>query len=277
MVFRHSMCNEPFGGRPFAETCAEIRRAGYTGIEIAPFTLAEDPAALSPAARRELGGIMCSEGLEFAGLHWLLAAPEGLHITTPDAALRARSWDHIRRLIELCASLGSGGVMVLGSPRQRSATGGLTPAEATHNLMEGLATVGPRAAACGVTLLLEALPADQSDVVRTLGEAAAIVREIGCPAVRTMFDVHNAIDETEPHAVLVDRYFDCIHHIHVNELDGRHCGTGSYDYRPLLEVLRRRSYQGWISLEVFDFTPGAETIAVESLRHLERLIAELPS
>ena len=60
------------------------------------------------------------------------------------------------------------------------------------------------------------------------------MREIGSPAVRTMFDVHNAIDEAEPHAALVDRYFDFIRHVHVNELDGRHCGAGNYDFKPVL-------------------------------------------
>jgi sugar phosphate isomerase/epimerase len=277
MLFRHSMCNEAFGARPFAEACAGIRRAGYTGIEIAPFTLAEDPASLTGAARREYAAIMLSEGLQFAGLHWLLAVPADLHVTAPDAALRARSWNYVRELIDLCAELGSGGVMVFGSPRQRSATGGLTPQEATRYLVQGLASVGNHAAGRGVTILLEALPSNQGDVVRTLGEAVAIVREIGSPAVRTMFDVHNTLDETEPHAALLDRYFDDIRHVHVNELDGRHCGTGTYDFMPLFEVLRRRSYAGWISLEVFDFAPGAERIAEESLRHLERLIAELPS
>jgi sugar phosphate isomerase/epimerase len=277
MVFRHSMCNEAFAGRPFGAACAGIRAAGYTGIEIAPFTLGEDPVSIPASARREYRDTMRSEGLAFVGFHWLLAAPKGLHVTAPDAALRARSWEHIRGLVDLCADLGTGGVMVFGSPRQRSATGGLTPAEATRHLVAGLAAMAPYAAGRGVTILLEALPANQGDVVRTLGEAVAIVREIGCHAVETMFDVHNTLDEQEPHAVLVDRYFEYIRHVHMNELDGRHCGTGSYDYKPVFEVLRRRSYQGWISLEVFDFTPGAETLAGESLRHLERQIAELSS
>ena len=59
-----------------------------------------------------------------------------------------------------------------------------------------------------------------------------------------MFDVHNAIDEAEPHAVLVDRYFDRIRHVHVNELDGKHCGAGDYDFKPVLDTLRRRNYRG---------------------------------
>jgi sugar phosphate isomerase/epimerase len=103
------------------------------------------------------------------------------------------------------------------------------------------------------------------------------VQEIDSPAIRTMFDVHNAIDETDPHATLVDRHFALIRHVHVNELDGRHCGWGDYDYKPVLDMLRRRNYQGWVSLEAFDFTPGAEKLANESLRHLESEIAQLPA
>jgi sugar phosphate isomerase/epimerase len=165
--------------------------------------------------------------------------------------------------------------MVFGSPKQRSTTGGLSRAEATRNYIDGLAGIAPHAEQRGVTVLVEALPANQSDVVQTLAEAAGIVREIASPAIRTMFDVHNAIDETEPHAALVDRYFELIRHVHVNELDGRHCGTGGYDFSPVFEVLARRQYRGWISLEAFDFTPGPQVLAEESLRHLERCIHQL--
>jgi sugar phosphate isomerase/epimerase len=90
-----------------------------------------------------------------------------------------------------------------------------------------------------------------------------------------MFDTHNAINETEPHDVLVDRYFDLIKHVHVNELDGRHCGAGDYDFKPLLAKLRERGYTGWVSLEAFDFTPGADRLANESLRFLESQIEQL--
>ncbi|HTS25495.1 MAG TPA: sugar phosphate isomerase/epimerase family protein [Bryobacteraceae bacterium] len=275
MTFRHSVCNEAFEKWPFADACRAIRRIGYSGIEIAPFTLAERPSDVSAAKRAECREIMKSEGLEFAGLHWLMVSPKGLHVTGPDAELRRRSWDHIRDLIDLCADLGPDGVMVFGSPKQRSTTGGLSRAEATRNFVDGLAGVAPHAAGQGVTILVEALPANQADVVLTLAEAVGIVREIDSPGVRTMFDVHNAIDEQEPHAALVDRYFDYIRHVHVNELDGRHCGTGGYDFAPVLETLARRGYGGWISLEAFDFAPGPERLAQESLAHLESCIHQL--
>lgn len=276
-TFRHSMCNEAFDKRPFAEACRAIRKAGYTGMEIAPFTLAEDPVDLTAAQRRELRSTLEGEGLTFVGLHWLMVTPKGLHVTTPDRALRERSWGHIRHLVDLCADLGSGGVMIFGSPKQRETTGGLTREEATRNFADGLAWVAPHAGERGVAILIEALPINQSNVVLTLGEAASLVRQIDHPAIRTMYDVHNAVDEVEPPECLVEKYFPLIRHVHVNEMDGRHCGTGNHDYKPVLSVLRRHNYSGWISLEAFDFTPGGETIASESLRYLESEIARMPA
>lgn len=266
---RHAICNEIFADWPFAGACRAIRDAGYSGIEIAPYTLAEDPATFPASGRRECRDIITSEGLRFAGLHWLMVSPPGLHVTTPDADLRGRSWQHIRHLIDLSADLGSSGVLIFGSPKQRGSTGGIGRAEATHHFVAGLADVAHHAGQRGVTILIEALPMGQCDVVTSLDEAAALVRQIDHPAIRTMFDCHNAVDETEPHAALLERHYDLIRHIHVNELDGRHPGAGSYDFKPIFDVLRRREYAGWVSLEAFDFAPGAEAIARESLHYLE--------
>ncbi|HUO31397.1 MAG TPA: sugar phosphate isomerase/epimerase family protein [Bryobacteraceae bacterium] len=269
LQLRHAICNEIFEHWKFADACRAIRQAGYSGIEIAPFTLAEDPADITAAQRREYRGIIAAAGLEFVGLHWLMVSPKGLHVTTADTAVRERGWRHIHNLIDLCADLGPDGVMVFGSPKQRGTTEGTSRAEATRRFVDGLAAAAPHAGERGVTILLEALPLGQCDVVTSLAEAAAIVRQIDHPALRTMFDCHNAVDESEPHAALLDRYYGLIRHVHVNELDGRHPGTGAYDFKAIFDVLRRREYARWVSLEAFDFRPGAETIARDSLRYLE--------
>jgi sugar phosphate isomerase/epimerase len=161
--------------------------------------------------------------------------------------------------------------MVFGSPKQRATTGGATREEATRRFADGFRELAGHAESRNVTMLVEALPAGQCDVVQTLAEAAAIVREIGSPAVRTMFDTHNAVDETEPHVVLIERYFPLIRHVHVNEMDGRYPGTGDYDFGALLEALERLNYSGWVSLEAMDFRPDPVTIARESLRYLKGL------
>jgi sugar phosphate isomerase/epimerase len=273
--FRYSICNEIFERIPFHKTCQKAQSAGYTGIEIAPFTLSQNPANLSYAERKQYRSAMDSEGLRFAGLHWLMVAPEGLHVTTPDPELRARSWQHIHDLIDLCADLGDNGVMVFGSPKQRSTTAGSTVEDATKRMQDGLAEVSGHAMERGVTVLLEALPRSQSDVVTTVEEAVRIVRRINSPAIRTMFDTHNAEDETESHAEVLNRHFEYIHHVHVNEMDGRHPGTGPYDFAAVLNVLKQRNYSRWISLEVFDFSAGSDNIAAQSLSYLQSVAEKL--
>ena len=138
--FRYAMCNEAFETRPFHEVCRNLRSFGYEGIEIAPFTLAAHPLDVVPARRRELREIMASEGISFVGLHFILMGPAPLHITTPDRELRERSWQYVRHLVDLCVDLGPGAIIVFGSPKQRTATGGMTAAEATRHFVEGLAT-----------------------------------------------------------------------------------------------------------------------------------------
>jgi D-psicose/D-tagatose/L-ribulose 3-epimerase len=273
--FRFAMCNEAFEGRPFAESCRILRSVGYTGIEIAPLTLGEDPLALRASERRELRDIMAGEGLEFVGLHWLLVMPFPVHVTTPDLALRERSWQYVRGLIDLCADLSpdtteAHGIMVFGSPKQRSTTGGITPAEGVRNFVAGLASIVAHAEDRGVTILVEALPHSQCDVIHTLEEAVAVVRELNSPAVATIFDCHNAEDETEPHDLLIQRHFELVRHVHVNEMDGKHPGAGMYDFARILDMLRKLEYRGWVSVEAFDFPVGAERIASESLDCLRK-------
>jgi len=277
--FKLSLCNEVYQGWSLADMCRSMRSHGYQGIEIAPFTLAEDPGKIPAGQRREYRRIVEGEGLYFVGLHWLMAAPKGLHVTTPDEQLRKRSWDHVRALIDLCGDLAGDredcGVMVFGSPKQRCTTGGSSREEATKRFIDGLASVAPHAADRRVTVLAEALPSDQCDVLLTLEEAVEIVKQIGHPAIQTMFDTHNAVEEKEPHAVLVDRYFDYIRHVHVNEMDGRHPGAGDYDFKPVLEVLAKRNFSGWVSAEVFDFSPGPEKIAGDTIEYLKQEISRL--
>src|SRR5262245_15003602 len=268
--FRYSICNEVFEKRDFAETCRLSRQLGYTGFEIAPFTLADSVDDISPARRRELRDIMKSEGIEFAGLHWLLITPKWLHITTSDKSIRERSWEYFGKLIDFCGDLGSPSIMVLGSPKQRG-TKGNTREEATRLLTDGLAKVAPRAGARKVTICLEALDHNQTDVINTVDEAVAVVKKVKHPAIQTMFDYHNTLDEKQPVAETVRRHFKMVRHIHINEMDGRHPGTGSYDFLPVLKVLKEKKYKGWVSLEVFDFKLGAERIGREAMEHIRGL------
>ena len=273
LPYRFAVCNELFQRFPFAEACSHIRRLGYSGIELAPFTLAENPVALTAEDRSQVRQSMAQNNLAFVGLHWLLVSPAGLHATTPHNHLRRETWAFIGGLIDLCADLQGPsperpGVLIFGSPKQRSATGGCSAKDATAFFTEELARIAPHAESRGARLLIEPLSPDQTDVVTTLDEAVAIVQQIASPAIQTMFDTHNAVKEILPHPELLRKYLPFIQHVHVNEMDGREPGTGHYDFAALLSTLATANYRGWVSLEAFDFSRDPSLVAGNALRHL---------
>ena len=272
--FRLGVCSETFQTQYFAEICRAARRTGYTGLEIAPFNLSDDPASIPADRRRECRDMMISEGVEYIGLHSLLTVPRDvLHITTHDAAHRRRSWEYFKALIDLCADLGSHGVMVLGSGKQRAASGATLVPDAVRRLREGLAEVAPHADERGVTILIEPLAPHLCNVITTLQEAVDLVEAVGHTAIRTMFDIHNTAGETLPVGELIRKHISDIGHVHINEMDGRHPTTGSYDFSAPLQAFKDLFYEGWISLEVFQFEPNGEEIArisAEYLRDMER-------
>lgn len=265
--FRYAVCNETFQGTQFPEQCRLARQTGYTGMEIMPATLTEDPAALPVSRRAEVRRTIQEEGLSFVGLHNLLSAPAGLHATTANPATYRRTWDLLRSLTSLCGDLG-GGVMVFGSGKQRNAEAGMARADAMARLTEGFAGLSEHARAHQVTILIEPLAPHLCNLVNTLAEATAIVQKIGSPAVQTMFDVHNTAGETLSTPELVSKYRDRIRHVHLNEMDGKRPGLGSYDFGALLRALAASHYQGWLSLEVFDFTPSGTAVAEQARKFL---------
>jgi D-psicose/D-tagatose/L-ribulose 3-epimerase len=270
---RLAICSETFAPSSFAEACRLARRIGYAGVEIQPSHLDPDPVALPAARRREIRRLLDAEGLACPAFHSLLGSPPGLHLTSPDRALRRRSWDYLAGLVELAAEISPGSVLVLGSARQRYAVGRVSVGQALAWLREGLAWLAPRAERAGVTVLLEPLAPHLCNVVNTLEEALRIVRAVGSPALATILDTHNTVAETEPVGVLLERYGSWIRHVHLNEYDGSAPGRGAYPFAELLRALRQHRYDGWLSVELFDFTPDGETVAREAFHYLSRLDA----
>ena len=266
---RFAICSETFEGMRLPEACRAARRCGFAAIEIDPSQLGPDPAALSTGARQELRSIIEGEGLGYVGLHSFLKAPAGLHLTIPDAAVRSRSWDYFGRLIDLAADLGDKPVMVLGSSKQRAAINGAKPAEAAERLAEGLSGLAPHAEHRGVTILMEPLAPHQCNVVIVLKEAMEIVRTVNSPAVQTILDTHNTAAEKMPLDALIREYFPWVRHVHLNELDGKRPGAGTFPFPVVLRTLKELGYKGWLSVEVFDFKPDGETVARLAFDYLQ--------
>ena len=268
-MLKFALCNEVFENWTWPDTVETIAAAGYDGVEIAPFTLADAVTDLSATQREEMRRQAQDAGLEIVGLHWLFVSPKGLHATADDAAVRRRTVAYLKDLIRFCGDLG-GKVMIIGSPKQRDVLPGVPYEVAWGRFVDMIVASVDLAAERDVTLCMEALPVEQTNFVTSLAEAIQMVEEVDHPYFQTMFDVHNACHEMEPLPELVRRYLPHMRHVHVNEMDGGYPGSGDFDFGSILQVLRQEGYQGYVSAEVFDFNPGAEFISRESLRHLKR-------
>ena len=275
--FEYAMCNESMAELSWVEQCQIIGDAGYKGVEIAAFTLVKEGVQeISPTRRKEMVSVMKNVGIECAGLHWLLAPPpKGLHFTTPDAAVRQKTIAYFDELIDFCGDL-DGPYMIFGSPKQRNARN-IFVEEAKKYFAEGLAAVADHAQQRGIKILIEPLGKRVTDVVNTLAEALELAEQVNHPAVQIMFDFNNTVDETEPFDVLLRKYYKHIHHVHVQEMGGKHLGTGTAvnDYVEAFQTLKDLKYDKWISLEVFDFSPGGRRIAEESMRTLKQIESKL--
>ncbi len=267
---RIALCNEVVAALPFERQCALAAALGYDGIEIAPFTLDREAPHLLPAARRaELRRAAAEAGIPITALHWLLVAPAGLSITSGDAAVRARTLDMIERLIGLAADLGAR-LLVHGSPGQRRVA---APGDA-ERAEEAMARAGEWAGRAGLTYCLEPLAARETNWVTTVAEAAAIVRRIGAPALRTMIDVCAAGNgEAEPAATLLARWLPSglIAHVHLNDRNRRAPGQGEDRFGPILAALRRGGYAGDCAVEPFDYLPDGPTSAARAIGYLRGL------
>jgi sugar phosphate isomerase/epimerase len=268
-----SLCNEVIAELPFARQCEVAAALGYDGLEIAPMTLGEDPTKLTGAQITELRRGASEAGIAITGLHYVLRAPAGLSITTADDATRKRTIEVMRALCGLCAGFG-GKILVHGSPDQRR----LEPGDEAAGRKRGaecFAAVADAAAAASVTYCIEPLARNQTAFVNTVAEAAAIVQDVGNPALRTMIDCSAAAQaEAEPVDALIARWLPSglIAHMHFNDPNRRGPGEGELAFAPIIAALRKGGYSGNAAIEPFVYQPDGPTCAARAIGYIRGIM-----
>jgi len=263
------VCNEMFEGWPIGKVFGFAAELGYDGVEIAPFTLAERASDVSVAQRTDIARQARNAGVEIVGLHWLLVSPKDLYINHPDDAIRLKTRDYLLELIDLCGDLG-GKTMVLGSPKQRSIVEGQTYDATWTRTVDAFRSCLDRAARRSVTLCLEQLTPKETNFITTVAEAAKMVDEINHPNFRLILDVKAMLSLDWPVPDTIRLYGSKAAHVHANEADGNGPGTGPTDFAPIFQALDDVAFRGCVSVEVFDFKPGPEKIARDSLAYLKK-------
>lgn len=276
-MMKFAICNETFVDLPLAEGFRLAAAIGYTGIELAPFTLGDpgtlgggelsDVRDLAASQREAIKAAAADSGLAVVGLHWLLAKTSGFHLTSPDPAVRQATAAYFTALADLCADLG-GSVLVLGSPQQRNRLPGISVEEATDHAASVLGAVLPRMEDLGVTLALEPLGPAEGDFLNTAAEAVSLIERLGSPACRLHLDVKAMASEPTPIVELVQSNTAHTAHFHANDPNLLGPGMGEVDFPPIYKALQATGYDGWVSVEVFRYEPTGEAVARESYANL---------
>jgi sugar phosphate isomerase/epimerase len=264
---RYAICNETFEGWDHARVCSCVAKLGYTGLELAPFTLAPRITDVTADQRRLLRRQAEECGIQIFGLHWLLAKTEGLHITSPDETVRRNTANYLVDLARACRDMG-GELMVFGSPAQRRIPAGATRKQAADFALDTLERALPGIAECGIRLCLEPLAPSEADFINSCAEAVALLDRLPHPNFMLHLDVKAMSSESDPVPDLIRRYAARAGHFHANDPNRRGPGFGQTDFVPIFQALTETAYPGWVSVEVFDYSPDPETIARESIRYM---------
>ena len=265
---KFAICNEFCQGWTLDRVFRLAADNGFAGVEIAPFTLAKDVNLVTAETRREIDRSARAHGVAVAGLHWLLVSPEGLYINHPDKAVRDRTLAYFQALIGFCGDVG-GTKMVIGSPKQRSVMPGLTYEQAWTLAKELFEELLPAAERAGVDLCIEPLTTKDTDFIVTAAEGLRLCREINHPRFRLHLDVRAMCGEGPHLEEIIRPCRGWVGHFHANDANRSYPGSGNTDFVPVAKGLREIGYDEWVSVEVFDFSPGPEKIAGESARYLK--------
>ena len=271
---KFAICNETFQDWPFDKAFAFARECGYTGIEFAPFTINKNAYDISAEQRAEVRQQAEDAGLQPVGLHWLLAFTEGYYLTSPEPDVRKRTSEYMAELTRLCSDLG-GNILVLGSPMQRNLLPGVSHDQAMEYAAHVLKGAMPVMEDLGVTLALEPLGHEEGDFLRTAALGIELAQMIDSPNCKLHLDVKAMSTEEKSIVDVIRDSQEWMVHFHANDANRRGPGMGDIDFVPILQTLQDIDYQGWVSVEVFDYDPGVETLATESIQNLQACLEQV--
>jgi D-psicose/D-tagatose/L-ribulose 3-epimerase len=228
-------------GPEYDATFAMLKDAGFDGVEVPIFDREVDKYA-------ELGSRLDALGLERLGVS---ARSTDDDPTSADPAVRAEAAAATRANVDSAAAMGAPLVCgPLGAPL--GVFSGAPPtAEEKARAVDYLQEVAPYAEERGVTIVLEYLNRFEMYLTNTAADLAALVREVGHPSVRMMYDTFHAhIEEKDPRSAL-QACKDVLVHVHLSENDRSTPGAGQVEWEETFAALKEIDYDGWVVIEAF--------------------------
>jgi sugar phosphate isomerase/epimerase len=267
---KFAICNEIFKDWKIEDVFNHAARLGYAAIEIAPFTLANSVMDISVGERRRIRDSAAQNGIAIAGIHWVLVKPEGLYINHPDPAIRGQTARYFCELVDFCADLG-GKIMVVGSPKQRNVMPGVSPEQASEWAANTFSAAVAKAEQRQVTICFEPLAPVETNFINKAEQAIEFVEQFKSLAFKIILDVKAMCSESKSIPQIIKDSWPHFAHFHANDKNLKGPGSGEVNFEPISAALKEVGYDGYVSVEVFNFDEGAEAIARNSIEYLKRV------
>lgn len=265
MGYRIAYSTNAYVRRPLDRAVADIRAAGFDGVEI----LADDPHAFPPgdpvALRTALAGFPVSNlnGNTFRGEF----RPS---LIDPDPKARRTRVDYVKGVIDLARAIGADTVCTSSG----LLPDGLAKSKAREHFLDSLERILTHAERKPVVRVgIEYEPGFFVGDMRTL---SPILEEIDHPLLGVNLDIGHAVCVGETFDDVLDVFAKRIWNLHIEDIEGRihrHLipGRGSIRFDKLRAALDRHRYSGFLTLEIYPYQEDPEGAGREGLAALRKI------
>lgn len=175
--------------------------------------------------------------------------PKELRLTGPDVSQSAIA-DYVDLALNRMDELG-GETLVFGSGGSRRVPDGFPMEDARKQLLELSKTVGDAASDHGIVIAVEPLRPKESNILNSVAEGLAFVRDLDHASVRLLADFYHMAQAKEDLSAIRDAGSAVLHHIHIAEPESRRwpAPEDSEHYEGFMEELADIGYNRTMSVE----------------------------
>jgi len=194
-----------------------------------------------------------------------LFLPRTLKVTGPEID-RDQQMAYVRKAFARLSRLGTE-IVVFGSGGARQVPDGFDKAEAWKQLVDFGQRIAPEAKAHGITIAIEPLRRQETNIVNSAREGLELVKAIGHQNFELMIDFYHLASEQEDPSIVLEAN-QHIRHLHTANPQGRvfPLSWNEFDYAPFFANLRKIGYDKRISVEA-----STKDLAGEAPRAIELL------
>jgi D-psicose/D-tagatose/L-ribulose 3-epimerase len=219
-----------------------VKAAGFDYLEVRTSEI----AALSDADFDQAAAKLRQIGLPTPSAN--LFIPATIKVTGP-AIDKERQMEYVRHALDRVSRLGVT-LVVFGSGGARQVPDGFSHDEAFAQLVDFGKRIAPEARAHHITIAIEPLRHQETNIVNNSLEGLAWVKAVNDPNIQLMIDFyHFAVEKEDPSDIL--KVKDHLRHLHMANPNGRviPADWNEYDYAPFFAELRKIHYDRLISVE----------------------------